>query len=401
MKEKTKVILKSNKEQSLRRFHPWVFSGAIKNIEGEVHDGSVVEVYDNKNEFLGIGHYHNGSIAIRIFSFNKIYPDKNFWKSKIQNAFEFRKKLGLTYHPSTNCYRLVYAEGDGLPGLIIDFFNGTAVIQCHSVGMYLIRNEIVEALKEIYGNNLKNIFDKSQETLPKNSNINVSNEYLFGEETDEQHLILENDLTFWADWKDGQKTGFFIDQRENRQLLARYCEKKTVLNAFCYIGAFSVYALHSGAKEVYSVDSSKRAIELTEKNIKLNSSSGKHKSVLSDIFNFFSLFAKENSEKIFDVIILDPPAFAKHHDAKHNAVMGYKRLNIEALKQIKSRGILFTFSCSQIIDRSLFEKTIMSAAIVAERNVRVLHHLSQSPDHPVNIFHPEGEYLKGLVLFVE
>jgi 23S rRNA (cytosine1962-C5)-methyltransferase len=303
----------------------------------------------------------------------------------------------------------VFAEGDGLPGLIIDYYNGTCVMQCHSIGMYRVKNEIAKALKEIYNENLKAIYDKSRETLPKKFAETVKNEYIFGKGTDSQHFVLENNLSFWVDWKEGQKTGFFIDHRENRQLFSRYCEGKTVLNAFCYTGAFSVYALNAGANEVHSVDSSKRAIELTEKNVKLNFShqsgdyiSGKHKSFVADVFNFLSTHnRKDLQDAFYDVILLDPPAFAKHYNLRHNALMGYKRLNTEAIRQIKSGGILFTFSCSQVIDRLLFEKTILSAAIAAGRNVRVLHHLSQAPDHPVNIFHPEGEYLKGLVLFVE
>lgn len=402
------IILSSGKDQSLRRFHPWVFSGAIKKIKGDVKDGDTVEVFDNKNEFLGMGHYQDSSIAVRIFSFERINPDTNFWKSKIQNAFLLRKKLGLTENPHTNCYRLVFGEGDRLPGLIIDYYNGTCVMQCHSIGMYLAKNEIAEALKEIYspgdgsGETLKAIYDKSRDTLPKTFAETMKNEYLFEKGTDTQHLVLENGLSFWVDWKEGQKTGFFIDQRENRQILSRYCKGKTVLNAFCYTGAFSVYALNAGAYEVHSVDSSKRAVEITEKNVKLNSFSKKHKSFVADVFNFLSLPNGEcQGGAFYDVMILDPPAFAKHYNVRHNALMGYKRLNIEALKQIKSGGILFTFSCSQVIDRSLFEKTVLSAAIIAGRNVRVLHHLSQAPDHPVNIFHPEGEYLKGLVLLVE
>ncbi len=392
------ITLSSGKDQSLRRFHPWVFSGAIKKVKDKVQlrDGDIVEVLDNKDEFLGIGHYQDSSIAVRIFSFDKISPDSDFWRSKIQRAFDFREKLELTNNSHTNCYRLIFAEGDGLPGLIIDYYNGTCVLQCHSIGMHMMKSNIVEALKEVFGEKLVAVYDKSAETLPKKYAEHVKNDYLFGKGTDDQHKILENDHAFWADWKSGQKTGFFIDQRENRQMLARYSEGKTVLNAFCYTGGFSIYALKAGAAEVHSVDSSKRAIELAEKNIKMNEFTGKHKSFAVDVFDFL----KEKKD-IYDVMVLDPPAFAKHHDVRHNALMGYKRLNIEAFRQIKPGGIIFTFSCSQVIDRPLFEKTIMSAAIVAGRNVRVLHHLSQAPDHAVNIYHPEGEYLKGLVLFVE
>ncbi len=394
--EYKKIILSSGKDQSLRRFHPWVFSGAIKKMKENVLDGEIVEVYDNKEELLGIGHYQDSSISVRIFSFVKIIPDAGFWRSKIQHAYDFRVKIGLAENPHTNCYRLIFAEGDGMPGLIIDYYDGTCVMQCHSIGMHKIKNEIVEALKEVFGEKLKAVYDKSAETLPKKYAEGMKNEYLFGKGTDEQHFVKENDLNFWVDWKGGQKTGFFLDQRENRQMLARYCSGKTVLNSFCYTGAFSLYALQTGAEEVHSVDSSKRAIELADKNVKLNSFSGKHKSYAVDVFEFL-----KNKKDVYDVMVLDPPAFAKHYDVRHNAVMGYKRLNSEALKQIKPGGILFTFSCSQVISRDLFEKTIMSAAIIAGRNIRILHHLSQGPDHPVSIFHPEGEYLKGLVLFVE
>jgi 23S rRNA (cytosine1962-C5)-methyltransferase len=391
-----KITLSSGKDQSLRRFHPWVFSGAIKKMKEDVSDGEIVEVYDNKDEFLGIGHYQDSSIAVRVFSFQKIEPNPVFWKSKIQEAYLFRKNIGVADNEHSNCYRLVFAEGDGMPGLIIDYYNGTCVLQCHSIGMHKIKSEITEALKEVFGETLVAVYDKSAETLPKNYAQTVKNEYLYGKGSDEQHLVKENGINFWVDWKNGQKTGFFIDQRENRQMLARYSKNKTVLNTFCYTGGFSLYALQAGANEVHSVDSSKRAIELVEKNAKLNVFDGKHKSFAVDVFDFL-----KNKKDLYDVIILDPPAFAKHHDVRHNAVMGYKRLNAEALKQLKSGGVLFTFSCSQVIDRSLFEKTIMSAAIIAGRNIRILHHLSQAPDHSVNIFHPEGEYLKGLVLFVE
>ncbi len=392
------ITLSSGKDQSIRRFHPWVFSGAIKKVKDKVKlkDGDIVEVLDNKDEFLGIGHYQDSSISVRIFSFEKLVIDASFWASKIESAFSLRARLGLADNSETNCYRLVFAEGDGLPGLIIDYYNGTCVMQCHSIGMHMSKNDILEALKNILGEKLVAVYDKSAETLPKKYAEHVKNEYLFGKGTDEQHIILENGLSFWADWKSGQKTGFFLDQRENRQMLARYCKDKTVLNSFCYTGAFSLYALQAGATEVHSVDSSKRAIELAEKNVKMNSFTGKHKSFPIDVFDFL----KDKKDQ-YDVIVLDPPAFAKHHDVRHNAIMGYKRLNIEAFRQIKPGGIVFTFSCSQVIDRLLFEKTIMSAAIVAGRKVRVLHHLSQAPDHAVNIYHPEGEYLKGLVLFVE
>lgn len=392
----TKIILSSGKDQSLRRMHPWVFSGAIKKIKGEAKDGDIVEVFDNKDEFLGVGHYQDGSIAVRILSFIQQELDNEFWKKKLQDAYECRKILGFANNPETNCYRLVFGEGDGLPGLILDFYNGTVVMQCHSIGMHRNRNEIVEALKIIYGDKLIAVYDKSAETLPKHYATNLDNEYLFGKGKDEHHVVQENGNSFWVDWKSGQKTGFFLDQRENRKLLSQYCEGKVVMNAFCYTGAFSVYALKGNAAEVHSVDSSKRAIEIAEKNVKLNSFAGKHKSYAVDVFNFL-----KGKEDQYDVMVLDPPAFAKHFDVRHNAVMGYKRLNLEALTRIKKNGIIFTFSCSQVIDRQLFERTVLSAAIIAKRNVRILHYLSQSEDHAPSIFHPEGQYLKGLVLLVE
>lgn len=393
-KEYTRVILSSGKDQSLRRFHPWVFSGAIKKIKGDVSEGDVVEVFDNKDNYLGTGHYQIGSIAIRIFSFEKIIPEYSFWKSKIEKAYNYRIQCGVI-NENTNVYRLVFAEGDNMPGLIIDFYNGTAVLQAHSIGMYLIKDDIVNALKDVYGTNLKAVYDKSAETLPKKSNINATNGYLFGN-SNSMTPVIENDCKFYVDWIEGQKTGFFIDQRDNRNLLAHYSKGKSVLNTFCYTGGFSVYAAKAGASIVHSVDSSKKAIELTDKNMHLNNMSSIHESFAADTFDY--LKDKENQ---YDIIILDPPAFAKHHDVKHNAVMGYKRLNAEAMKIIKKGGLLFTFSCSQVVDNKLFYNTIMSAAIQVGRTAKVIHHLTQPPDHPVNIFHPEGQYLKGLVLYID
>lgn len=399
-KEFVKVILSSGKDQSLRRFHPWVFSGAIKKIKGEVSEGDVVEVFSNHDEYLGTGHYQIGTIAIRLFSFIQTEPNFDFWKAKIQKAYDFRTQMGLTDNPETNVYRLLYAEGDDMPGLIIDFYNGTAVLQTHSIGMHLIKNHIVEALKEVLGEKLKAVYDKSEETLPKQSEVKSINGYLYGKP--DSNMVKENGHHFFVDWEIGQKTGFFIDQRESRELLKKYAHGKNVLNTFCYSGGFSVYALAAGASGVHSVDSSKKAIELTDKNILLNMENtsmgqfGVHQSFAEDTFDFL----KDKEDK-YDVIILDPPAFAKHRDVKHNAVMGYKRLNAEAIKKIKPKGIIFTFSCSQVVDRNLFNHTITAAAIQAGRNVKILHYLSQPIDHRINIFHPEGEYLKGLVLFVE
>lgn len=392
-----KITLTSGKEHSLKRFHPWVFSGAIKRFSADVKEGDVVEVYSAQDEFLGIGHFQIGSIAVRIFSFTKVVPDFQFWKSKIQAAYNFRKQLGLVDNPATNCYRLFFAEGDGLPGFIIDFYNGTAVFQMHSIGMYLIKDVLVKALKEVMGDSLVAVFDKSEETIPKQSAIKAVNQYLYKE--DESAIIntiaYENNNKFYVDWEGGQKTGFFLDQRENRTLLGSYSADKVVLNTFCYTGGFSVYAANAGAKEVHSTDISKKAIDLTDRNIELNGIKN-HQSFAIDTFEFL-----KHRENTYDIIVLDPPAFAKHQNVKHNAIMGYKRLNYEAIKQIKSGGLLFTFSCSQVVDKNTFNSTVMAAAIEAGRNVRVLHHLSQPPDHCVNIFHPEGEYLKGLVVHVE
>jgi len=391
------ITLNKGKEHSLLRFHPWVFSGAIKRISGEVNEGDIVEVYSAQNEFLGMGHFQIGSIAVRMFSFKKVNPDYHFWKSKILSAYDFRKQLGLVNNPGTNCYRLLFGEGDGLPGFVIDFYNGTAVFQSHSIGMHLLKNEFVNVLQDVMGDSLVAVYDKSEDTMPKQAAIKAVNGYLWKKNAtiESTTVVLENNNKFYIDWEGGQKTGFFIDQRENRELLASYSKDKTVLNTFCYTGGFSVYAANAGAKEVHSIDISKKAIELTDKNIELNGIKN-HESHAVDTFDFL-----KHKENTYDIIVLDPPAFAKHQNVKHNAVMGYKRLNYEAIKQIKQGGVLFTFSCSQVVDKNTFNSTVMAAAIEAGRSVRVLHHLSQPPDHCVNIFHPEGEYLKGLVVQVE
>ena len=392
-----KITLANGKEHSLKRYHPWVFSGAIKKMNGEVKEGDIVEVYSSQNEFLGMGHYQIGSIAVRLFSFEKVIPDYDFWKNKILSAYLFRTQLNLTDNPLTNCYRLLFAEGDGMPGFIIDYYNGTAVFQFHSIGMFLIRDVFVNVLKEIMGEKLVAVFDKSEETLPQKAAIQPKNEYIYkrDETTPINFIALENGNKFFVDWEGGQKTGFFIDQRENRKLLATYSNDKVVLNTFCYTGGFSVYAANAGAKEVHSTDISKKAIELTDRNIELNAIKN-HQSFAVDTFEFL-----KHRENTYDIIVLDPPAFAKHQNVKHNAIMGYKRLNYEAIKQIKPGGFLFTFSCSQVVDKNTFNSTVMAAAIEAGRTVRVLHHLSQPPDHCAAIFHPEGEYLKGLVVHVE
>ncbi len=391
-----KIILTSGKDHSLKRFHPWVFSGAIKKITGEVKEGDIVEVYSSQQELLGMGHFQIGSIAVRMFSFTQVVPDFAFWKSKIQAAYNLRTQLNLTNNPDTNCYRLCFGEGDGLPGFVIDVYNGTAVFQTHSIGLHLIKDQFVNALQEILGDSLRAVYDKSEDTMPKNAPIKATNGYLWkSEKFPVETISRENGYQFNVDWEGGQKTGFFLDQRENRALLGHYSKDKVVLNTFCYSGGFSVYAAKQGAKMVHSTDISKKAIELTDKNIELNHIQN-HESFAVDTFDFL-----KHKENVYDIIVLDPPAFAKHQNVKHNAIMGYKRLNYEAMKQIKPGGLLFTFSCSQVVDKNTFNSTVMAAAIEAGRTVRVLHHLSQPPDHCVNIFHPEGEYLKGLVVHVE
>jgi 23S rRNA (cytosine1962-C5)-methyltransferase len=390
-----KVILKSGKDQSVRRYHPWIFSGAIKKIIGHVNEGDLVYVTNNKDEFLAIGHYQIGSIAVRILTFEQKEIDTSFWKEKIANAYKLRKNFGLAENDNNNVYRLVHAEGDGLPGLIIDFYNGTAVLQMHSIGMYLNREHIVQALKDIYGDQLTAIYDKSESTIPFKSKIEAKNGYVYGQS--EKPVVLEYGNKFKVSWEEGQKTGFFIDQRENRKLLADYSKDRSVLNVFGYTGGFSVYAMRGGANVVHSVDSSKKAIELTNENIELNfPNDNRHEAFAVDAFEFLN-----DIDNTYDVIILDPPAFAKHHNVLHNALQGYKRLNAKAIEKIKPGGILFTFSCSQVVSKENFRKTIFTAAANTGRNVRIIHQLSQPIDHPVNIYHPESEYLKGLVVYVE
>jgi 23S rRNA (cytosine1962-C5)-methyltransferase len=393
-KEIIKVILKSGKDQSLRRFHPWVFSGAIKKINGDPAEGDIVAVYDNKDEFLGLGHYQIGSITIRVFSFEDIDTGYNFWKQKLENAYRLRKELGLAESEQTNVYRLFHGEGDGIPGLIIDYYNGSVVMQVHSIGAYMVRNMLVDILKEIYGESLKSIYDKSESTIPFKSAVEGKNEYLLGNSTHE--IVKEYGLNFEVNWTEGQKTGFFIDQRENRKLLQSFSNRRQVLNMFCYTGGFSVYAIRGGATLVHSVDSSEKAIELVNKNVQLNYNNASHEAFAVDAFKYL-----EDIKDKYDLIVLDPPAFAKHQDALHNALQGYKRLNQKAFEQIRSGGIVFTFSCSQVVSKENFRKSVFAAAANARRNVRILHQLSQPSDHPISIYHPEGEYLKGLVLYVE
>ena len=391
----TKIVVKSGKDQALKRFHPWVFSGAIKKIYGPVKEGDLVAVYSNKDEFLGLGHYQVGSIAVRIVSFEEVTPDFDFWKNKMERAWNYRKKLAFANSDSTNVFRLIHAEGDGLPGLIVDYYNGTAVMQMHSVGMYLIRDVLVRALKEVLGDRLKAVYDKSAKTLPFKADIEPEDGYLLGEGGESE--VSEYGLKFKVDWQEGQKTGFFVDQRENRLLVQKYAANRDVLNMFCYTGGFSFYAMKGGARLVHSVDASAKAIDLTKENVELNfPGDSRHEAFAADAFEYM----KDIQDK-YDFIILDPPAFAKHRNALHQALQGYKRINTRAFEQIRSGGILFTFSCSQVVSKDRFREAVFSAAAIAGRKVRIMHQLTQPADHPVNIFHPEGEYLKGLVLFVE
>lgn len=396
MTEFVKVVLKSGKDLSPKRFHPWIFSGAIKKIYGQVNEGDIVEVFNNKDEFLGIGHYQIGSIAVRLFTFEKAEIDFDFWKNKILNAVCLRQKLGLINNDNTNVFRLVHAEGDNLPGLIIDYYNGVFVMQMHSIGMYLLRETFSKILKDIFKDTIVAIYDKSEKTLPFKSQINAENGYLL-KPVSKIESVSEYGNKFKVNWVLGQKTGFFIDQRENRKLLEKYSNNCDVLNVFGYTGGFSVYALKGGANLVHSVDSSKSAIEQTEENINLNfDNTDNHASFAVDAFEFLN-----DIKDKYDVIVLDPPAFAKHHNVLHKALQGYKRINFKAIEQIRKGGIIFTFSCSQAVSKENFVKTIFSAAALAKRKVKILHHLTQTADHPVSIYHPEGEYLKGLVLYVE
>lgn len=388
----TKVYLKPKKDQFLYRRHPWIFSGAIGKKEGEFSDGAEVEVLSNRGKFLAKGHYHDGSIAVRILSFEQVAFDLDFWRNRLTNARAFRERAGFFPFDETNCLRLVHGEGDLLPGLVIDVYGDTAIIQCHSIGMHLEREKIAQALVDVFPE-IKAVYDKSVETLPKLYASDFENGYLIGESAPQ--VVLENGNSFFVDWEKGQKTGFFLDQRDNRALLAKYAKGKKILNAFCYSGGFSIYALKAGATHVHSVDASAKAIGWTEKNVELNASSGEHVSTVGDVQKF--LKECEN----YDIMVVDPPAFAKKINKRHNAVQAYKRLNAKALQKINPGGMLFTFSCSQVVDRELFYNTIVAAAIEAGRNVRVMHHLTQPPDHPVNLFHPEGAYLKGLVVAVD
>lgn len=389
------VYLKRGKEESLRRFHPWVFSGAITKSDEGIDEGDIVRVITAEGEFIALGHFQIGSIAVRVLSFHDISIDNQYWESRLGEALRMRQAIGIADNPQNNTYRLVHGEGDSLPGLVVDCYGKTAVMQAHSVGIHMQRQEIADALVKVMHGRIENVYYKSETTLPYKAELRQENGFIIGGSHD--NTAVENGLKFHVDWLKGQKTGFFVDQRENRSLLERYAAGKNVLNMFCYTGGFSFYAMRGGAKLVHSVDSSAKAIELTNANVGLNfPGDNRHKAFCEDAFKFL-----DNAQDFYDLIILDPPAFAKHRAALHNALKGYTRLNVKAFQRIKHGGILFTFSCSQVVTKDNFRNAVFTAAAQSGRSVRILHQLHQPADHPINIYHPEGEYLKGLVLYVE
>ena len=392
-----KVTLKPTKEKSLLRKHPWLFSGAIKKIDDNIHDGDIVSIYSNKDKYLATGHYNEGNISVRIFDFNERLINDKFWEEKISKALNLRKS-SILINDSNNVFRLIHAEGDHMPGFICDIYNQVAVFQFHSIGMWKLKELFSEIIQKLLPQ-IEIIYDKSEKTLPKKhiDQYSVKNSYLLKNLELKNTNVIEYGNEFKIDWENGQKTGFFIDQRENRKFLGEMSKGKKILNTFCYSGGFSIYALNSGAKEVHSLDSSQKAIDLVDENIDLLKDKNiKHLSIVEDAMDFIKDLNNE-----YDIIVLDPPAFAKHIKVKHKALQGYKRLNIKAIEQIKPNGILFTFSCSQVIDNNLFRHMVLSSAIIAGRNVSILKQLHQPADHPINIFHPESEYLKGLILKVE
>ena len=393
--EYKRIYLKRGKEESLKRFHPWVFSGAIHHADSGITEGETVRVIGADNTFLAVGHYQVGTIAVRILSFRDVEIDEAFWYARLKAAYEMRLSIGIAGNPLNNTYRLVHGEGDNMPGLVIDCYGDTAVMQAHSVGIHVCRKVIAEMLVKVMEGTIRNVFYKSETTLPYKAELGQENGFIIGGSND--NTAMENGLLFHVDWLRGQKTGFFVDQRENRSLLERYAKDKRVLNMFCYTGGFSFYAMRGGAQLVHSVDSSAKAIELTNANVELNfPGDERHKAFCDDAFKFL-----DNSDDIYDLIILDPPAFAKHRGALHNALKGYTRLNVKAFQRIRHGGILFTFSCSQVVTKDQFRQAVFTAAVMSGRKVRILHQLHQPADHPINIYHPEGEYLKGLVLYVE
>ena len=389
------VYLKRGKEESLLRFHPWVFSGAIQRMDEGIGEGDLVRVLAENGGFIAVGHYQIGSIAVRVLSFRDVEIDEKFWESRLASALQMRISIGIADNPQNNTYRLVHGEGDNLPGLVIDCYGKTAVMQAHSVGIHVCRKDIANALMQVMGSRIENVFYKSETTLPFKAELGQENGFIIGGSDD--NTALEYGLKFHVDWLRGQKTGFFVDQRENRSLLEQYARGKRVLNMFCYTGGFSFYAMRGGAELVHSVDSSGKAIELTRANVELNfPGDTRHEAYCDDAFKFL-----EKAGNQYDLIILDPPAFAKHRGALHNALKGYTRLNRAALEKIQKGGILFTFSCSQVVTKDNFRNAVFTAAAQSGRKVRILHQLHQPADHPINIYHPEGEYLKGLVLYVE
>lgn len=389
------IYLKRGKEESLLRFHPWVFSGAIHHADSGIEEGETVNVIAADGSFLAKGHYQIGSIAVRVLSFSDVDIDDAFWRSRLKSALDMRRSIGIADNPRNNTYRLVHGEGDNLPGLVVDVYGETAVMQAHSVGMHVCREQIASTLMEVMDGRIANIYYKSETTLPYKADLGQENGFIRGGSDDD--TAVENGLRFHVDWLRGQKTGFFVDQRENRSLLERYASGRKVLNMFCYTGGFSFYAMRGGAALVHSVDSSAKAIDLTTKNVELNFPCDKrHTAYCDDAFKFL-----DNASDSYNLIILDPPAFAKHRSALHNALKGYTRLNVKALEKIESGGVLFTFSCSQVVTKDHFRNAVFTAAAIAKRKVRILHQLHQPADHPINIYHPEGEYLKGLVLYVE
>lgn len=389
------VYLKRGKDESLKRFHPWVFSGAIHHFDAGIEEGDIVRVIAENGDFIAIGHYQVGSIAVRVLSFDEVDINTDFWKKRLQSALDVRLAIGVADNHNNNTYRLVHGEGDNLPGLVIDCYGQTAVMQAHSVGMHVCRHDICQALVDVMGERIHHVYYKSETTLPFKADLGQENEFIYGGCND--NTAIENGLQFHVDWLRGQKTGFFVDQRENRLLLEKYSKGRSVLNMFCYTGGFSVYALRGGAKLVHSVDSSAKAIDLTNRNVEMNfPADQRHQAFCDDAFKFL-----DSNENKYDLIILDPPAFAKHRAALHNALKGYTRLNVKGFESIKPGGILFTFSCSQVVTKENFRNAVFTAAALAGRKVRILHQLHQPADHPINIYHPEGEYLKGLVLYVE
>jgi len=391
------ITLKKDKERSIKQFHPWIFSGAIAKEPKDVQEGDTVVVKSSEGTYLATGHFHKGTITIRCIDFSESEIDQEFWKNKIKRAWEYRLAIGLGNSKNTNSFRLIHAEGDGFPGLVVDIYGDVAIIQTYTIGMHRIKSELTSGIKEVLGDRIKAVYDKSSDTMAKQSSVITTDQYLWKKDGFEsKNIIHENGLQFSVDYVDGQKTGLFIDQRNNRSLLKTYSEGKKVLNTFSYTGGFSVYALAGGASLVHSVDSSKKAMAGALKNVELNFPNASHEGFAEDVMSYF-----KRTEESYDVIILDPPAFAKHLSQVKNAMVGYRNLNTEGFKKIKPGGILFTFSCSQAVDKELFRKVIFQAALQTGRKVRIMHQVTQPEDHPVNIYHPEAEYLKGLVLFVE